>query len=442
MTTTMKKIYSILLSFVVAMTALTSCSTDNDIFTSATENDDPRFLRPNTLELGQTAEESILRTENFEMEVLVIPVDFTKVQWIENDEVIAEGKTISKQFTTGLHTIKVLATTTVGKTTERYVNLTVLPLETDPTLAEDAKSRWFQIGTKKTISGANLAKATALYIAGTAVSDFTVNGDELSFTIPASITEGEHLVEVETADGKFACGTAHVTNEKWVEPGIQEVSIWEGNVVANWGDSKVELTPADLANVPVGTKIKVQISFPEAEYHALRVTNTDWSYDFVPQIDDIHTKFTDGIFELEYTKEFADKIASGTNMLITGFGYEISKVFYEKQVAPAETELWTGETVINWGDANVTLTPEQLSAVKAGKKMVLYFDFPEAEYYSLRITNTDWSFDFVPQIDGIKDTYADGHFEFEITPEFADKLTSTNMVITGFGYRLAKVTLK
>jgi hypothetical protein len=112
-----------------------------------------------------------------------------------------------------------------------------------------------------------------------------------------------------------------------VDPGIKETTIWEGDVDINWGDYKVFLSAEDLANVPVGATVRLVYEIIDADYHALRITNQDWSQDIVPQIDGFDAQPSP--FAFEYTAD-AKAIADDKGMLITGFGYKLTKVTFAK----------------------------------------------------------------------------------------------------------------
>ena len=102
-----------------------------------------------------------------------------------------------------------------------------------------------------------------------------------------------------------------------------EATVWEGSVDINWGDANV-LLQSELAGVEAGATITLHYEVPEAEYHALRVTNSDWSADIVAQIDAFHESYPDS-FEINYSAE-AKAIADEKGMLITGFGFRLTKV--------------------------------------------------------------------------------------------------------------------
>jgi hypothetical protein len=82
-----------------------------------------------------------------------------------------------------------------------------------------------------------------------------------------------------------------------------------------------------MAAVSAGSTIHVYYEMIDAEYHAMRITNEDWSADIVAQFD--ITPDTANPFDFEYTAD-GKAIGDAKGMLVTGFGYKITKVTYSK----------------------------------------------------------------------------------------------------------------
>ena len=87
---------------------LTSCS-DEEPFSTATPNDEPRILDPTFPD----------RDGKFSMKLTVTPADYTTVTWFVDGEEVATGTEIEKEFMAGTYHLKITATTTVGKSTYR-----------------------------------------------------------------------------------------------------------------------------------------------------------------------------------------------------------------------------------------------------------------------------------------------------------------------------------
>ena len=422
------------------LVATTACSSDEDPFFTAGENDAPRILNTDIPE-GKNGEPAVLttidRTQNFTFEAIVTPVDYTTVTWLIDDEKVAEGLTIDVPVLAGDHILKIVATTTKGLSTSRTCKLVVRPLATDPTLATDAKSRWLTIGTTKTIECTNVTTVEKVFIGQTEATNVSYANGKVTFDVP-SMDEGEYMVSIQDESGtRYGCGLFTVSNDEYVDPGIKETVLWEGSIDINWGDANVFLSPEQMADVSVGATIRLVYEVPDAEYHALRITNQDWTSDIVPQVDGFESQ--PNPYEFTYTADHK-AIADAKGMLITGFGYKLTKVIVVEGVAPAETTLWEGGIDINWGDSNVFISAEDMANVPVGATVHLVYEIIDAEYHSLRVTNQDWTSDIVPQVDGLD--AQPNPYEFTYTADHKAIADAKGMLITGFGYKLTKVTFE
>ena len=426
-----------LVSFGVAA-ALTSCSSDDDPFFTATENDAPRILNTDIPEWSKGEPGTLMsieRTTNFTFDVVTTPKRYTTVTWWLDGEKIFEGDSIDMPLLAGDHLLKIVATTTKGLSTSRTTKLIVRPLDTDPALASDAKSRWLTVGETKTIACTNTTGVTKVFVGTKEATNVSFNNDKLTFDVP-TMDEGEYMVSIEDATGmRYGCNWFTVSNDAYVDPGVKETVLWEGDMDINWGDANVFISAEKMSDVPVGATVRLIYEMIDAEYHALRVTNQDWSKDIVPQVDgfDAYTS----PYEFTYTADHK-AIADEKGMLITGFGYKLTKVIIVEGVAPAETTLWEGSTEINWGDANVFVSVDDMAAAPVGATIHLYHEMIDAEYHALRVTNQDWSKDIVPQVDGF-DAYT-SPYEFTYTADHKAIADEKGMLVTGFGYKLTKVT--
>ena len=450
----MKTIYKSLIAALTAALALTGCQ-KQDPFYTAGEDDYPRILNSefSTTDILTTFP-SVYTSENFVFEIIVTPARYTTVEWFVDGDLVHTGNKIDQPLLAGTHKIKVVATTTKGKQTYRKASIEVLSSEGEPSVASDEKSRWLQQGKGVTVSGENLTGVSKAFLKASVFGDetskaeisglvelqnFVNEGGKISFNVPSDLAEGDYLLILEKEDGtQFGAGIFGVHADEYVDPGVTRTTIWEGATDINWGDSKVELTPDLFADVPVGATIVLHYKMIEADYHALRVCNFDWKKDFVAQVDAIDTKFPDS-YEFTYTDEFKSYMDEG-NMVITGFGYKLTSVEVVSG-ASSEITIWEGATDINWGDSKVELTPDLFADVPVGATIVLHYKMIEADYHALRVCNFDWKKDFVAQVDAIDTKFPDS-YEFTYTDEFKSYMDEGNMVITGFGYQLTKVTVK
>ena len=429
----------------------TACSSDEDPFFTASENDTPRILNTDIAE-GKGGEPGVIanieRTENFTFEVMVTPVSHTTVTWFIDDEQVAEGLSIDVPVLAGDHILKIVATTTKGLSTSRTCKLTVRSVAGDPELAGDNKSRWMTIGTTKTIDCANVTNVTKFYIGKTECSNVSYANGKLKFDIP-QLAEGDYQMTIEADGERYGCGSCHVSPDAYVDPGIKETVLWEGSVDVNWGDSNVLVSAETMSQVSAGATIRLEydiIDMPEG-YHALRITTPWWGDNaedqVVAQFD--LTGDTPNPFEFTYTEANKSIVDSRGGMLIVGYGYKLKKVVLVEGVAPIETGLWEGSVDVNWGDSNALVSAETMADVPVGATVNLYYeiiDMPEG-YHAFRITTPWWGDNAEDQVVA----------QFDLTTETPNPFTFTyteanaaivkergGMLIVGYGYKLTRVT--
>ena len=69
--------------------------------------------------------------------------------------------------------------------------------------------------------------------------------------------EGEYPVSIEVDGARYGCGMFTVSKDEYVDPGIKETVIWEGDVDINWGASNVLISPDVMSQVPVGATVRL-----------------------------------------------------------------------------------------------------------------------------------------------------------------------------------------
>lgn len=430
---------------------LTSCANQNP-FITAGPDDTPRFLAPSSIEGNVQTSVSQTREEVFNMEVVVTPAKYTTIEWIADGHVLETGTTFNSQFEAGNYDLMIKATTQAGKEAYRIVKLSVSALAEDPSFNNKEKNRWLNPGQPLTIEGKNLTDVNSLIFTPVIEEETRLanepievscvgseDGKSVAVTLPEEMSNGSYRVSAVNGEGeRFGLGLVTVSNEKYVDPDVEQKFLWEGSQAINWGDSNVRLTAEQLADVPVGTTLYINYTVPEAEYHAMRITTDRWDYEIVPQFD--ITSETPNPFAFEYTAEIQQKIQEEGAMLIVGFGYEIQGVYYEAASPNAETVLWEEDPiVINWGDSNLHLTADQLASVQPGATIRVYFESIEAEYHAMRITSNPWDYDYVTQFDIIEGT--PNPYEFTFTAEHQQMAQEKEgMLVVGFGYKLLKVS--
>lgn len=220
------------------MGMLSSCSEDNDGFITATEDDFPQILLPwfGEWENGEPAVyKSISRNTEFVDSVTVTPALYTTVEWFIDDEKIHEGKKIQHSFLTGEYILKIVATTTKGKSTSRTGKLVVLPLDSDPNPGNDIRDRQVVPGQSVKLHGTNMDKVMKITIGEKeAVATFVENGDDsyIEYIVPADLALGTYRVTLTDNEGNvYGGGKIEISNEA---PVVTEETLWEGEFSVTW----------------------------------------------------------------------------------------------------------------------------------------------------------------------------------------------------------------
>lgn len=227
------------------MGMLSSCSEDNDGFITATEDDFPQILLPwfGEWENGEPAVyKSISRNTEFVDSVTVTPALYTTVEWFIDDEKIHEGKKIQHSFLTGEYILKIVATTTKGKSTSRTGKLVVLPLDSDPNPGSDIRDRLVVPGQPAKLHGTNMDEVVKITIGEKeAVATFVENGDNsyIEYIVPADLALDTYRVTLTDNEGNvYGGGKIEISNEA---PVVTEETLWEGEFSVTWDTPFIEL---------------------------------------------------------------------------------------------------------------------------------------------------------------------------------------------------------
>ena len=233
---------------------LSSCSSDDEPYFTASEDDNPRILNTDL------ADSKIDRKTNYKLEIKVTPVHYTTVTWLLDGTKIAEGTTIDQLLPIGNHELKIVATTTKGKTTSRTLKVTVIPAADDPALGTNASELWVAPGAETTIHNCkNLGTVTKVMVGGKEVVAFEVleEGTALKLTTPTGLENGDYDITLVDGSGvQFPCGKIKVTTEP--RPSM-ETTLWEGEFAVTWGTPFEALKETFLSKVKVGTILRVYV---------------------------------------------------------------------------------------------------------------------------------------------------------------------------------------
>ena len=310
-------------SFALAGTStFSSCSSDDDPYFTVSEDDDPRILNTDL------ADSKIDRKTNYKLEIKVTPVHYTTVTWLLDGTQIAEGTTIDQTLPVGNHELKIVATTTKGKTTSRTLNVTVTPAADDPALGTNAIELWVAPGETTTIHKCkNLGLIQKVLIAGKeAVFEVLDEGTALKVTAPSDLDNGDYDITLVDGSGvQFAGGTIKVTTE--ARPSMEN-TIWEGEFAVTWATPFDALKDTFLSKVKAGTILRVYV-----DGNGQGTAATSWWNNLLtgkgePERGDI---MVDGPakWEFELTDLSIQLLTEQNGLLIVGDGYTVKKVTIE-----------------------------------------------------------------------------------------------------------------
>ena len=311
------------MSFALAGTySLSSCSSVDDPYFTVSENDDPRILNTDL------ADSKIDRKTNYKLEIKVTPVHYTTVTWLLDGTQIADGTTIDQTLPVGNHELKIVATTTKGKTTSRTLNVTVTPAADDPALGTNAIELWVAPGETTTIHECkNLGLVQKVLIADKEVAfEVLDEGTTLKVIAPSDLANGDYDITLVDSNGvQFAGGTIKVTTEARQSV---ENTIWEGEFAVTWGTPFNALKDTFLSKVKAGTILRVYVNGNGQGTAATAWWNNILTGKGDPERGDI---MVDGPakWEFKLTDLSIQLLTEQDGFLLVGNGYTVKKVTIE-----------------------------------------------------------------------------------------------------------------
>ena len=302
---------------------LSSCSSDDEPYFTASEDDNPRILNTDL------ADSKIDRKTNYKMEIKVTPVHYTTVTWLLDGTQIAEGTTIDQTLPVGNHELKIVATTTKGKTTSRTLNVTVTPAADDPVLGTNANELWVAPGETTTIRNCkNLVDHVQKVLIDGKEADFEVldKGTALKVTAPSDLANGDYDITLVDGSGvQFPCGTIKVTTE--ARPSMEN-TIWEGEFAVTWGTPFDALKDTFLSKVKDGTILRVYVDGNGQGTAATAWWNNILTGKGDPERGDIMVNGP-AKWEFELTDLSIQLLTEQNGLLLVGDGYTVKKVTIE-----------------------------------------------------------------------------------------------------------------
>ena len=311
------------MSFALAGTSiLSSCSSDDDPYFTVSEDDAPRILNTDL------ADSKIDRKTNLKIEIKVTPVHYTTVTWLLDGTQIYEGTTIDQTLPVGNHELKIVATTTKGKTTSRTLNVTVTPAADDPALGTNASELWVAPGAETTIHNCkNLGTVTKVMVGGKEVAfEVLEEGTALKLTAPADLENGDYAITLVDGEGnQFPGGTIKVTTE--ARPSMEN-TLWEGEFAVTWGSPFDALKDTFLSKVKAGTILRVYV-----DGNGQGTATTSWWNNILtgkgdPERGDIMVTGP-AKWEFELTDLSIQLLTEQQGLLLVGDGYTVKKVTIE-----------------------------------------------------------------------------------------------------------------
>ena len=315
-------------SFALAGTStLSSCSSDDDPFFTVSEDDNPRILNTNLADL------KLDRKTKLNLEIKVTPVHYTTVTWLLDGTQIYEGTTIDQTLPLGNHELKIVATTTKGKSTSRTLKVTVIPAADDPALGTNANELWVAPGAETTIHKCtNLGTVTKVMVGGKEVAfEVLEEGTALKLTAPTGLENGDYDITLVDGEGnQFPCGTIKVTTEpRPSEPrSSMETTLWEGEFAVTWGTPFEALKETFLSKVKAGTILRVYVDGKGQGTATTASWNNILTGKGDPERGDI---MVDGpaTWEFKLTDLSIQLLKEQWGLILVGDGYTVKKVTIE-----------------------------------------------------------------------------------------------------------------
>ena len=312
----------------VGTSTLSSCSSDDDPFFTVSEDDNPRILNTNLADL------KLERKTKLNLEIKVTPVHYTTVTWLLDGTQIYEGTTIDQTLPLGNHELKIVATTTKGKSTSRTLKVTVIPAADDPALGTNAIELWVAPGAETTIHKCkNLGTVTKVMVGGKEVAfEVLEEGTSLKLTAPTGLENGDYDITLVDGEGvQFPCGTIKVTTEP--RPSIDprpsmETTLWEGEFAVTWGTPFEALKETFLSKVKAGTILRVYVDGKGQGTATTASWNNILTGKGDPERGDI---MVDGpaTWKFELTDLSIQLLKEQWGLLLVGDGYTVKKVTIE-----------------------------------------------------------------------------------------------------------------
>ena len=418
----MNFIYKTILILLPVSVMLASCSSDEP-FSVAGPDDEPHILAPTFPDRnnGQLPVVSnISRDANFAMELTVTPADYVDVAWYIDGEQTATGKAIDMPLPAGTYEMKVVVTTTQGKSTSREGIISVNPLDSDPWASEVSFERIVAPGQMAALYGRNLSSVESITIGDSAhipVVYSTEDGnDVLSYTVPENAGSGTFRLELIDADGmSYGANKVTVSSSALITSGADRIT--SGATTTFTGINLDRVASIEIG----GSKI--------SEFTEKTPTAISFS---APALED-------GEYPMSGVMNDGAEVQFYKNSLIE----TVTTV-----VMSSQQTLWSGHHYVSWDlpddSPNKTFNligMDVFAGITPGAVMSIRYSIePTAEYHQLRTTTVWWN--DLPGT-GTVEFSSDGVVEITLTKEALDMIQEqAGFLCVGHGYYVDLVTLR
>lgn len=418
----MKYFYKTIMTLLPVSLMLASCSNDEP-FSTAGPDDEPHILAPtfpdrNNGQLPVVA--NINRDANFAMELTVTPADYVDVAWYIDGEQAATGKAIDMPLLAGTYEMKVVVTTTQGKSTSREGLINVNPLDGDPWSSSVSFERIVAPGQRAVLYGSNLASVKSIVIGNSEQIPVTYSAEDgnemLSYTMPSNAVAGTFRLELIDAEGvNYGADKVTVSASALITSGADRITAGATTTITGINLDKV-------ASITIGD---IEIS------EIIEKTPTSLSFT-APSLEDgeytMSGVMTDGN-EVQFYKN--GQVESSASVVIS-----------------SQQTLWSGHHYVSWDmpddSPNKTFNligMDVFADIKPGAVMSIHYSIePTAEYHQLRTTTVWWN--DLPGT-GTIEFSTDGVAEITLTKEALDMIQEqAGFICVGHGYYVDLVTLR
>lgn len=421
-------------------TTLTSCSSDKDPYFTVSENDDPRILNTDL------ADQTLDRLTKLNIEIKVTPIMYTTVTWLLDGVLIAEGTTIDQTLPMGVHVLKIVATTTIGKSTSRTLNITVTAAPDDPSPAgSDIHETLVKQGTLATMHGSNMWKVAKVIIGGTAVNaTYNEEGDYIEYTVP-ELTDGIYALQLQDKEGiVFEAGTIELNHDPEYPTG-GEVTIYKGpSEKLAWTALKWENDDYVALGLEPGMKINVYVNADEGAAGAITTSwwndiNTGAKWDDPEQGCKVDLPQGESVMTYTITTtEFMDM----QGFAVVGNGFVVEKITVES----GETVIYEGPSdklawnAIKWeGEDFLSL------GIEVGTVITVYYVADSGAEGAIttswwNVINSGAKWDDTEA--GCKQSLSEGEGKMEYEVTTLEYLNEQGLGVVGNGYIVNKITIK